>query len=93
MVRLGRMLLKEVGIGINKTLSEILVCPLSKRPLIFCEKKNSLISDSIGVSYPIVDGIPCLVPVDGKILDSDEASNTNGAVESSQVKTDQEKKV
>lgn len=40
-----------------------------------------------------MDGIPCLVPVDGKILDSNEASNTNGAVESSQVKTDQEKKI
>ncbi|XP_048231121.1 protein preY, mitochondrial isoform X1 [Ricinus communis] len=95
MVRLSRTLLKEAGNGINKTLSEILVCPLSKQPLRICEATNSLISDAIGVSYPvsrnkflslystfktplaslellIKDGIPCLVPLDGKILETDE---------------------
>ncbi|PWA86550.1 hypothetical protein CTI12_AA139540 [Artemisia annua] len=56
----------------SKTLSQILVCPLSKQPLRICEKSNSLISDAIGVSFPIVDGIPCLVPKDGKIIENDD---------------------
>ncbi|CAF2133261.1 UPF0434 protein BRADO0313 [Brassica rapa] len=71
MVRISRVMLKEAGNAIDKTLSEILVCPLSKQPLRFCEKTKSLVSDTIGVSFPIKDGIPCLVPKDGKILDED----------------------
>ncbi|XP_031276766.1 uncharacterized protein LOC116135202 [Pistacia vera] len=72
MVRVSKALLKDAGSGLSKTLSEILVCPLSKQPLRVCEQNGSIISDSIGVSFSIKDGIPCLVPRDGKILDSDE---------------------
>ncbi|XP_074289938.1 uncharacterized protein LOC141616060 [Silene latifolia] len=76
MVRGSRIVLKSLGEGISKTLSEILVCPLTKQPLRYCEKTGSLISDQIGVSFPIVDGIPHLVPKDGKILEADESSAT-----------------
>ncbi|KAL3525235.1 hypothetical protein ACH5RR_013607 [Cinchona calisaya] len=91
MVRFGRVLLKEASAGISKTLSEILVCPLSKQPLRFCDKTNSLISDSIGVSYPIKDGIPCLVPSDGKIIDTEEAPTSNSAVDLDGVKNDHQR--
>ncbi|KDP23980.1 hypothetical protein JCGZ_25368 [Jatropha curcas] len=77
MVRLNRALLKEARNGINKTLFEVLVCPLSKQPLRYCEETNSLISDAIGVSYPIKDGVPCLVPRDGKILENDGAADSS----------------
>ncbi|KAK9156136.1 hypothetical protein Sjap_003616 [Stephania japonica] len=53
-----------------KQFNEILVCPLSKQPLRLCEESNALISDALGVSYPIVDGIPCLVPTDGKLIET-----------------------
>lgn len=33
MVRISKALLKEAGTGLSKTLSEILVCPLTKQPL------------------------------------------------------------
>ncbi|EOX90782.1 hypothetical protein QUC31_002769 [Theobroma cacao] len=79
MVRLCKSLLKDAGTGLSKTLSEILVCPLSKQPLRFSEETASLISDSIGVSFPIKDGIPCLVPRDGKILDIDDTMNDAAA--------------
>ncbi|OVA19823.1 hypothetical protein BVC80_1689g10 [Macleaya cordata] len=76
---------------ISETLSEILVCPLSKQPLRRRlisrgggggggggegggESDSVLISGALGVSYPIVDGIPCLVPSDGKLLEIDETS-------------------
>ncbi|KAK1423552.1 hypothetical protein QVD17_18856 [Tagetes erecta] len=60
-------------VKISKTLTEILVCPLSKQPLRVCDKSSSLISDAIGVSFPIVDGIPCLVPRDGEIVETEDA--------------------
>ncbi|XP_061367744.1 uncharacterized protein LOC133310772 [Gastrolobium bilobum] len=70
MARVSREVLQKAG----KTLSEILVCPLSKQPLRYCEESNSLISDAIGVSFPVKNGIPCLVPKDGKILEEEDAS-------------------
>ncbi|KAI3665349.1 hypothetical protein L6452_43973 [Arctium lappa] len=73
MVRANRV------VEISKTLSEILVCPLSKQPLRVCEKSNSLISDAIGVSFPIVDGIPCLVPKDGKIIEAEVSRDGDSA--------------
>ncbi|XWS29170.1 hypothetical protein CRYUN_Cryun24cG0005600 [Craigia yunnanensis] len=83
MVRLSKWLLKDAGTGLSKTLSEILVCPLSKQPLRVCEEPASLISDSIGVSFPIKDGIPCLVLRDGKILDTDNTVKDDAAAEDS----------
>lgn len=74
--------------GINQKLLEILVCPLSKQPLRLCEKTNSLISDAIGVSYPIVNGIPHLVPKDGKIIETDDAFNSDGSVDLPGKRTD-----
>ncbi|KAL4234043.1 hypothetical protein ACF0H5_005697 [Mactra antiquata] len=52
----------------DKSLLEILVCPLCKEPLRYDEQKNELISDKIGVAYPIVNGIPNLVPQDARVL-------------------------
>ncbi|KAJ9703798.1 hypothetical protein PVL29_005182 [Vitis rotundifolia] len=80
MVRVSRVLLRDARVGINKTLSEILVCPLSKQPLRVCEESGSLISDAIGVSYPVVDGIPSLVPKDGKILATDDIEKPDSDV-------------
>ncbi|XP_022871719.1 uncharacterized protein LOC111390835 isoform X2 [Olea europaea var. sylvestris] len=88
MVKGSKLLLKGSGIGINNTLAEILVCPLSKQPLRLCKKINALISDSIGVSYPIVNGIPRLVPMDGKLIDSDERSNSEEPADSPNSKTE-----
>lgn len=53
MVRGSIKVLKDAASGLHKALFEILVCPLSKQPLRFCEETNSLISDAIGVSYPV----------------------------------------
>lgn len=83
MVKLSRAIMKNAGVGISKFLSETLVCPLTKKPLRYCEKTNSLVSDEIGVSFPIVDGIPCLVPKDGKILEDGGLSNEDPLTHSS----------
>ncbi|MQM03904.1 hypothetical protein Taro_036691 [Colocasia esculenta] len=69
MVKGSKALLCPAADAIKRALSDFLVCPLSKQPLRFCERTQSLVNDALGVSYPIVDGIPCLVPKDGKLLD------------------------
>ncbi|XP_041020117.1 UPF0434 protein Mmar10_2939 [Juglans microcarpa x Juglans regia] len=86
MVRASLTILRDAGNGLCKTLSEILVCPLSKQPLRYCEETNSLISDAIGVSFPIKDGIPCLVPNDGKITEADDTPKTDDSIDSSSTK-------
>ncbi|XP_051114604.1 uncharacterized protein LOC127240150 [Andrographis paniculata] len=81
MVRGSLSLLKcaTTGAGLNATLTDMLVCPLSKQPLRLCRETNSLISDSVGVSYPIVNGIPRLVPADGKVIAEDDGFSSQDA--------------
>merc|ERR1719495_2639511 len=52
-------------------LLSILVCLLSKKPLRYNEETNELVNDELGVAYPIVNGIPNLVPEDGRIINKD----------------------
>ncbi|NXK62754.1 PREY protein, partial [Sylvietta virens] len=44
------------------SLLRFLVCPLSKRPLRYEETTNELINEELGIAYPIIDGIPNMVP-------------------------------
>ncbi|XP_055143815.1 protein preY, mitochondrial-like [Symphalangus syndactylus] len=37
---------------------ELLVCPLSKKPLRYEASTNKLINEELGIAYPITDGIP-----------------------------------
>ncbi|XP_078173850.1 trm112p-like protein [Carex rostrata] len=71
MVRCSRFLMRECA-DLSKAISEFLVCPLSKQPLRYCKERQALVSDAVGVSYRIVDGIPYLVPKDGKLLEDQE---------------------
>ncbi|EDO41571.1 predicted protein [Nematostella vectensis] len=56
-------------------LLDILVCPLSKKPLRYNAETNELISDEIGVAFSIEQGIPNLVPTDGKLLNTTDPKN------------------
>lgn len=58
---------------IRQALCEFLACPLSKQPLRYCEETRSLVSDAIGASYPVVDGVPRLVPQEAKLLDAPQS--------------------
>ena len=46
---------------IDTLLLKIIVCPLTKEPLILDPIKNELISKKAKLSYPIVEGIPILI--------------------------------
>tara|TARA_Y100001936_G_scaffold70727_2_gene69867 strand:- start:11874 stop:12044 length:171 start_codon:yes stop_codon:yes gene_type:complete len=51
---------------IDKQLLEILVCPISKKSLVFNEDTNELICEESGLAYPIRDGIPVMLPEEAR---------------------------
>ena len=53
-------------------LLQILVCPVTKGPLIYDKKANELISKSARLAYPIRDGIPVMLEDEARKLDPDK---------------------
>lgn len=53
-------------------LLEILVCPVTKGPLIYKKAQNELISTSAQLAYPIKDGIPVLLEDEARKLTPEE---------------------
>jgi uncharacterized protein len=49
-------------------LLNMLVCPVTKGPLIFDKKANELISKSARLAYPIRDGIPVMLEDEARKL-------------------------
>ncbi|MEZ5666906.1 MAG: Trm112 family protein [Alphaproteobacteria bacterium] len=59
--------------GLDPKLLEILVCPLTKQPLVYDRARNELVSKAAGLAYPIRDGIPIMLPDEARPLtDADE---------------------
>lgn len=46
---------------IDPELLEILVCPISRGPLVHDIEAQELISETAGLAYPIRDGIPVML--------------------------------
>ncbi len=59
---------------IDKRLLEILVCPVTKGPLILDKDKSELISLSARLAYPIRDDIPVMLEEEARALSEDEVS-------------------
>jgi uncharacterized protein len=53
-------------------LLQILVCPVTKGPLIYDKKANELISKSARLAYPIRDGIPVMLEDEARKLEEKE---------------------
>jgi len=56
----------------DKKLLDILVCPVTKGPLIYDKDKQELISKSARLAYPIRDGIPVMLEDEARTLSSEE---------------------
>ena len=56
----------------DKRLLDILVCPVTKGPLIYDQNKQELISKSAKLAYPIRDGIPVMLEEEARTLSSEE---------------------
>ncbi|XP_030632636.1 protein preY, mitochondrial [Chanos chanos] len=52
----------------DESILEFLVCPLSKKPLRYQEQTNELINEELGIAYPIIDGIPNMIPQDARLI-------------------------
>ncbi|XP_042571297.1 protein preY, mitochondrial-like isoform X1 [Cyprinus carpio] len=52
----------------DESLLEFLVCPLSRKPLRYDERSNELINEELGIAYPIIDGIPNMIPQDARMI-------------------------
>ncbi len=53
-------------------LLEILVCPVTKGPLIYDKQKQELISKPARLAYPIRDGIPVMLEDEARRLEPSE---------------------
>jgi len=56
-------------------LLEMLVCPVTKGPLIYDRDKQELISKSARLAYPIKDGIPVMLEEEARKLSPEEAED------------------
>ena len=53
-------------------LLDILVCPVTKGPLVYDKEKQELISKSARLAYPIRDGIPVMLEDEARRLEPHE---------------------
>jgi uncharacterized protein YbaR (Trm112 family) len=57
---------------VDAKLLEILVCPVTKGPLVYDKEKQELISKSARLAYPIRDGIPVMLEDEARRLEPAE---------------------
>ncbi|HQT83755.1 MULTISPECIES: Trm112 family protein [Acidiphilium] len=55
---------------IDPKLLEVLVCPLTKGPLVYDRANSELISERAGLAFPIRDGIPIMLIDEARKLDA-----------------------
>ena len=53
---------------IDPKLLEILVCPISRTPLVYDEQLQELVSEAAGLAFPIRDGIPVMLVEEARRL-------------------------
>ncbi|KAM8751031.1 protein preY, mitochondrial [Acanthopagrus schlegelii] len=66
----------EVQQAFDASLLEFLVCPLSKKPLRYEAETNELINDELGIAYPIIGGIPNMIPQEARLIQKDTDATT-----------------
>lgn len=57
---------------LDKKLLSILVCPVTKAPLLHDKEHNELICVSSGLAYPIRDGIPVMLESEARTITLEE---------------------
>ncbi|KQR55409.1 Trm112 family protein [Acidovorax sp. Leaf160] len=56
----------------DSKLLDLLVCPVTKGPLVFDRDRRELVSRSARLAYPVRDGIPVLLENEARTLTDDE---------------------
>ena len=57
---------------LDPKLLNILVCPVSKAPLVFNEETQELMCKASGLAYPVRDGIPVMLEDEARALTADK---------------------
>lgn len=60
---------------IDQRLLSILVCPLTKGPLVYDRENNELISCEAALAYPVKEGIPVMLVDEARQLTDDEVNH------------------
>jgi hypothetical protein len=58
----------------DSRLLEILVCPVTKAPLVWDAQKQELLCKASRLAYPVRDGIPVMIEEEARTLSDDELS-------------------
>ena len=56
----------------DRKLLEILVCPVTRMPLIYDREKRELISKAAGLAYPVRGGVPIMIEGEARELSEAE---------------------
>lgn len=56
----------------DKKLLDIIVCPVSKAPVVWNKETDELFCRASGLAYPIRDGIPVMLENEARALTSEE---------------------
>ncbi len=57
---------------IDKKLLSILVCPVTRAPLVYDEENQELVCKASGLAYPVRDGIPVMLEEEARLLNAEE---------------------
>jgi uncharacterized protein YbaR (Trm112 family) len=57
---------------VDPKLLEILVCPVTKGPLVYDRQRQELVSKAARLAYPIRDGIPVMLEEEARKLEPSE---------------------
>ena len=60
-----------IEVDVDPRLLEILVCPVTRGPLVYDRARGELISKGAKLAYPIRDGVPIMLPDEARELDAD----------------------
>jgi uncharacterized protein YbaR (Trm112 family) len=55
--------------GIDRRLLEMLVCPLTRGPLVYDPERGELVSRQAKRAFPIRDGIPVMLADEARVLE------------------------
>ncbi|MCH4089710.1 Trm112 family protein [Acetobacter sp.] len=58
----------EISPPLDQRLLSLLVCPVTKGPLVYDREASELISERAGLAFPVRDGIPVMLPEEARKL-------------------------
>ncbi|NHO32323.1 Trm112 family protein [Acetobacter fallax] len=56
----------HASVPLDPRLLSVLVCPVTKGPLIYDREASELISKQAGLAFPVRDGIPVMLPEEAR---------------------------